>query len=252
MLLCVPTLTTGLKEKRAHIPRWGAHLLFCPAQHLCPHHNTTKAPPLGEVVNQGGFLCWGQSVHRIQGRPKGFSLLEPGEDTWTESSCRPPSPEVPWGSFSLLSAQPELPWFLPLHLVIQTALDYPPSLPYSRNELFPSFLKVCVCSLQANKVLTSPTFPPSSCHTHDRQAVWLHIATEVEFSSSWLRVGSFYHYTWLYQDQEYFHAHHSFHVLDSLLWEIPRSEITEAKGTDIIIALEIYCQNAFWKVSANL
>lgn len=55
--------------------------------------------------------------------------------------------------------------------------------------------------------------------------------------------GFYYYHEQSYDD--YFHAHRFFHILDSFLWEIPRSEITESKGTDIIMALERYCQNAF-------
>lgn len=46
--------------------------------------------------------------------------------------------------------------------------------------------------------------------------------------------------------------HITFSVFWIPSWEIPRSEITEAKGTDIIIVLERYCQNALKKGSGNL
>lgn len=49
-------------------------------------------------------------------------------------------------------------------------------------------------------------------------------------------------------DDNYFHAYHSFfHILDSFFRNIPRSEIIESKGTNVIISPEILLKCFFKK-----
>lgn len=106
------------------------------------------------------------------------------------------------------------------------------------NELFLSSAKGCIYDLPPAKArmrtITAWTFFPVCVAARDSQSIFSH---SIE--------GSHTYYHKQLHNAYYFCTYHFFHILDSFLWKSPRSEVTKAKGTDIIIALERYCQNAF-------
>lgn len=138
---------------------------------------------------------------------------------------------------------------LSLHLIIQPVWDYT-TLPHHVLVInyFPHLPKsVPIACNQLNEhhstyIITHACGFPSTASRH------LHTcgfpSQPVHFLLKHVQLISYSHYKQLH-DAYYFCTYHFFHILDSLFRKIPRSEVTEAKVTDIIIALERYCQDAF-------
>lgn len=213
-------LTVGDNKKTELTLPWAIHLLFCPAQHLQTLFPEQSPLPC-VAVNQGGFLCWLQTELFSLRCPR--QALLPGRPVLLG-----PHFLCIW-LFSLFGIIT-----LPHHVLV---INYFPHLPKfvpiacnQLNEHHSTYIITHACDFPstASRHLHTCGFPSQSVH----------------FLLKHVHLISYSHYKQLH-NAYYFCTYHFFHILGSLFWKIPRSEVTEAKVTDIIIALERYCQDAF-------